>query len=534
MIMLAWMLLSSIIPPSYLAGEGQEAMVIINEFLAWPMDGMEGAQEEYIELYNPASETVVMDGWALDDIEGGGAQPFSLKGMSIGPGEYLVLLKSQTGIGLNNDGDSVRLLDQDNEVVDEYQYRFADPGIPFSRLPDGGQWYSPVDQSPGTSNELAPMEPVASVLFSSFLPVCVSRWEYVSLVNNGPSLSLEGWRISDGEGCWHLPAYMLEQGEEGVIASNATCYELETGALPDMVPEKGEIILSDDKEGLFLFDPWGRMADVVWYGDATPEGEGWTSPPVPKPGWGAVVHRRGDTNTSADWPPLYNTMVGATCFEGEEHQVDGLVCFVSPDGGVAPVLDVVNEAVGTLDVNLYELTQQKLIDALVEACERGVAVRMLLEGGPVSWNWTSVPEEEATSAHLEAYIELEAASRIESADGEVRFIAPDGTVGSRNERYRFDHAKYAIADGKRMVLGTENWKPTGLPEEGERGNRGWGLVLRSSSLCTELGVIFQSDWEGVGDVVAFGEGVYVSPPDWFSPEQTSSSRTHVAFPPMVL
>ncbi|MDG6220029.1 MAG: phospholipase D-like domain-containing protein, partial [Candidatus Thermoplasmatota archaeon] len=109
-----------------------------------------------------------------------------------------------------------------------------------------------------------------------------------------------------------------------------------------------------------------------------------------------------------------------------------------------------------------------------------------------------------------------------------RFVAPELEMGSRNQRYRFNHAKYAIADGETLVLGTENWKPSGLPERGKEGNRGWGVVLKSHSLCESIGQVFQSDWEGVLDSVPFGTPPYIAPPPWFSPQEEKwFSRTVV-------
>ncbi|ELZ41421.1 phospholipase D/transphosphatidylase [Halorubrum saccharovorum DSM 1137] len=133
--------------------------------------------------------------------------------------------------------------------------------------------------------------------------------------------------------------------------------------------------------------------------------------------------------------------------------------FVLPDSPQVPV-DPLRAADDRLLLAGYTLGSERVADLLVGAADRGVEVRVLVEGSPVGGF-------SARSARL--------LDRIAAAGVEVRVLDGDP------ERFRFHHAKYAVADGRAVVL-TENWKASGT---GGRTNRGWGVVTgasRSSSV----------------------------------------------------
>lgn len=148
--------------------------------------------------------------------------------------------------------------------------------------------------------------------------------------------------------------------------------------------------------------------------------------------------------------------------------------FVLPDSPTVPV-----EPLRTADDRLllagYTLESERVADLLVAAADRGVDVRVLVEGSPVG-GFSS------RSARL--------LDRVAAAGVEVRVL--DGEP----ERFRFHHAKYAVADDRAVVL-TENWKASGT---GGRTNRGWGVVTGESGpsaadggVADELAALFRED-----------------------------------------
>ncbi len=60
---------------------------------------------------------------------------------------------------------------------------------------------------------------------------------------------------------------------------------------------------------------------------------------------------------------------------------DGIAVFFSPNGGALPaVVEVVNSAQRTLDVQAYLLTTKEIAGAIAKAHQRGVKVRVVMDG----------------------------------------------------------------------------------------------------------------------------------------------------------
>ena len=136
------------------------AVVVLNEYLPvprdvdWDGDGEATANDEWIELYNAGQVEIDLRGWRLDDLADGGSDPYSMPGDAvIGPGGHYLVFKRDSGLSLNNGGDSVRLLRPDGSVADETSYSKAAPDRSFARNGDGtGPWTDELQPSPGEPN----------------------------------------------------------------------------------------------------------------------------------------------------------------------------------------------------------------------------------------------------------------------------------------------------------------------------------------------------------------------------------------------
>jgi len=117
------------------------ARVLINEFLPhpkydWNGDGKFTSDDEYMELINVGTTMINLEGWLLDDIEEG-STPYELPDINLAPGEALAFFRAETRISLSDNGDSVRLLSPNGEIIDERSYNFAkDVNLSWCRLPD--------------------------------------------------------------------------------------------------------------------------------------------------------------------------------------------------------------------------------------------------------------------------------------------------------------------------------------------------------------------------------------------------------------
>lgn len=116
--------------------------IIINEILPRPENG---ADNEFIELYNSGNIEVDLSGWFLDDAEGG-STPFKIPDKlldfpdwtpNIQSGEYKIFYRYQTGIALNDSGgDSARLLYPNGKIAYSISYNeSALLGFSFARGP---------------------------------------------------------------------------------------------------------------------------------------------------------------------------------------------------------------------------------------------------------------------------------------------------------------------------------------------------------------------------------------------------------------
>ncbi len=127
-----------------------EDSIVINELMYHPIT--EDSNDEYVELYNRSAETVNLSGWRLSKA----IDYIFPQGTELASGQYLVVarntsrIESKYGISgvygpyeavLANDGESVRLRDQNDNIVDVVRYY------------DGGDWPDAADGE-GSSLEL--------------------------------------------------------------------------------------------------------------------------------------------------------------------------------------------------------------------------------------------------------------------------------------------------------------------------------------------------------------------------------------------
>jgi phosphatidylserine/phosphatidylglycerophosphate/cardiolipin synthase-like enzyme len=171
-------------------------------------------------------------------------------------------------------------------------------------------------------------------------------------------------------------------------------------------------------------------------------------------------------------------LLGQSRFFAETFDNVIVTAFVSPDSSNAVFVQAVASANRTIHINVYEFSSPVMAQALADARGRGVEIRILVEGGPVGG---ISPEEKAA----------------------IRFLNQSGipvyqmiTAGDKKAPYRFDHAKYMVIDSRAVLLTSENFKSSGFPQSGTRGNRGWGVLLDDPGVSRYLEDVFYSDVRG--------------------------------------
>lgn len=136
--------------------------------------------------------------------------------------------------------------------------------------------------------------------------------------------------------------------------------------------------------------------------------------------------------------------------------------FIGPSGLEARIAALVDGATSSIALMMYELDPSDVVDALVAAAGRGVAVRVLLDRNQ---------DGNAT-----------ARDQLAAAGIEVRDAATNFT---------YYHAKVMILDGQTAVIMSANLNGYSFSSE-----RNYGVVDRDPQDVADAAAIFEADWAG--------------------------------------
>jgi hypothetical protein len=145
--------------------------IVINEFMADNAATITDSIDEYddwIELYNPTSNPIVLTGRYLTDKKDNLTKyQFTQDNLVLNPNEYLLIWcdeqGSQQGIHTNfklsKDGEFIGLVDSDGiSIIDSITFGPQTTDISFGRLPNGTGVWQFLSPTPGISNLLVSIE----------------------------------------------------------------------------------------------------------------------------------------------------------------------------------------------------------------------------------------------------------------------------------------------------------------------------------------------------------------------------------------
>ncbi len=365
--------------------------------------------------------------------------------------------------------------------------------------------------------------------------------EGLELYNPNPvPVSLEGWTLTDGESRVRFPAFSLGPGGRAWVARQAASFAgqfgfspaLEYGADTDpAVPNLAGTapVFANAGDEAVLTDGCGNVSDAVVYKAGDASTPGWVGPAVQPYVAGdlsetaQILYRRldlatglplPDSDTAGDWAqfrgePLLTRKVRYPGWDLENHLVPyqvtepaSLTVAAAPDASYPVVREAIHGASQSVVIGVYTLEHPGLVRALTERLAAGVRVRVLLEGAPAGG---------ISSAERWACRELEAAG------GECWFMTSIPARGRR--RYPSMHAKYAVVDGLKAVISTENFGPGGLPADdfadGTAGSRGFVLVTTAPGVVDQLLRLFAADLDPTRpDIRRWNPDTDSPPPDF--------------------
>lgn len=154
---------------------------------------------------------------------------------------------------------------------------------------------------------------------------------------------------------------------------------------------------------------------------------------------------------------------------------------VEPDAGLAPVLSKIEHASASVDLVMYEMSDQQIEEALKSAVVRGVAVRVLLNGGYYD------KHEQQNEAMFE---------RLQAEGVPVRWTPT---------RFALTHQKTLVVDGGDALIMTFNFQPKYY-----KTGRDFAIDDTNPTDVAAIEQTFDADWNGSGDALP-GDDLLWSP-----------------------
>lgn len=150
--------------------------------------------------------------------------------------------------------------------------------------------------------------------------------------------------------------------------------------------------------------------------------------------------------------------------------VQGVQVFVEPDAGDTVITNAIAGAKKTVLLEIYLLTEHKVINALEEAANRGVDVRVMLEQHPYGGGSVSPTETldrlQAAGIHTEA----------------------------TNPAFALTHEKGMVIDGNTAYIMTANFTASALGSGYYTKNREYGIIDTNAQDVQAVTAIFNADW----------------------------------------
>ncbi len=230
------------------------------------------AQDSWIELFNPSSQGVNLEGFTIAT-DPGGVDAYAIPaGTALAAGGFLAITDAVSGLDLLVPEVRIFLSNPRGLVVAAATFDRTLPpereGEDYSEalFPDGGSihWVTLTDTRAAPNRVDAVTDVVINELF--YHPPEDRRGEFIELFHRGAdAIDLSGYRFSKGVGYTFPPGTTLEAGEYLVIADDPTLVEEQHGISGVLGPFEGQ--LSNEGENVRLVDAWGNLVDEVRYFD---------------------------------------------------------------------------------------------------------------------------------------------------------------------------------------------------------------------------------------------------------------------------
>jgi cardiolipin synthase len=150
--------------------------------------------------------------------------------------------------------------------------------------------------------------------------------------------------------------------------------------------------------------------------------------------------------------------------------VQGIQLYVEPDAGDSVITNAIDGAQKSVWVEMYLLTDRKIISSLEEAAHRGIDTRVMLETHPYGGGSAS---------------STETMDRLNAAGVQTKGTSPN---------FSLTHEKGMVIDGKTAYIMTSNFTLAALGVSKSTKNREYGIIDNNQQDVQGVIDIFNADW----------------------------------------
>ncbi|MCA9873230.1 MAG: lamin tail domain-containing protein, partial [Anaerolineales bacterium] len=348
--------------------------------------------------------------------------------------------------------------------------------------------------------------------------------EAIALRNvSSQPVDVGGWQISDGSATAVIPANTILLPQTAVwLTNDAAAFQRQFGHAPDLARTPGVLAVpalggtwpgfANDGDEVLLRNAAGILIDVLVYEGGNTGQVGWSGAALrPYTGSslaqaGQILYRRrdqatgrpvADTDTAADWAQTADDVVNgrkvrypgwdldAYFFTTQVTETAVITLAIAPDNAYEALVRQIDHTQSRIRIETLTLESVAISDALIRAASRGVAVTLLLEGGPAG----GVTDQEKYLCRA-----------LEQAAGQCWFMINDAPADIY-DRYGYLHAKLMLLDDQWAVISSQNLSPESLPNDdksdGTWGRRGVVVLTDAPSVVEHLQSLWNHDFDPV-------------------------------------
>lgn len=162
--------------------------------------------------------------------------------------------------------------------------------------------------------------------------------------------------------------------------------------------------------------------------------------------------------------------------------------FTEPYAGVSPIINLIRQTRTQLEVGVYYLSDNKILNAIRQAEQRGVHVRVMVDEKPYDMSASRVDSE---------------ANAIKSTGAQFKWAPSRFT--SQGHNYAFYHAKY-MCNTHECEVGTLNFDWSAFHK-----NREYFDITSNPKVVDAINTIFNSDWNRLKAPTWVHQSVVLSP-----------------------